>query len=102
MWSLHIVQVKVLESHRAPASQVLDSYGFCSALVTYGKYSGSSDTRVIQQRMLTYLKKGISLKTTENLIIWVVGLTLLLTDLARKEANIYYVAMCTSVTIHFI
>lgn len=101
MWSLHTVQVKVLESHRAPASQVLDSYGFCSALVTYGEYSGSSDTRVIQQRM-QYLKKGISLKTTENLIIWVVGLTLLLTDLARKEANIYYVAMCTSVTIHFI
>lgn len=47
--------------------------------------------------MLTYLKKGISLKSTENLILWVVGLPLLLTDLARKEANIYDVSVCTSI-----
>lgn len=49
-----------------------------------------------------YLKKGVSLKSSENLILQVVGLTLLLTDLARKEANIYYMAVSASVTIHFI
>lgn len=80
----------------------MNLYGFYSALVTCGKYSGSSDSRVIQERMLMYLKKGVSLKSSENLILQVVGLTLLLTDLARKEANIYYMAVSASVTIHFI
>lgn len=48
-----------------------------------------SDSKVMQQKMPAYLKKGTPLKSTENLLAQVVGLTLPLTDwlLGRKETN---------------
>lgn len=69
-------------------------YGFCSALVTCGEYRSSSDSGAVQQRMLMYLKKGMFLKCTGNLIIWVVGLTLTFTDFWQERKLTFIMWLC--------
>ena len=78
-----MVNVEVLESQQPPACvsilKTLSAVWLLQCL-SHLVIQWHSDSKVMQQKMLAQLKKGMPLKSTENLIVWVVGLTLPFTD----------------------